>query len=81
MIELAHRSGEFKNIEAHVVHENDEFSYAYGLEPELIHRPALKDRGEVICYYAVYTLVNGGFGFEVMSKEDVQEHAKKYSQA
>ena len=81
MIELAHRSGEFKNIEAHVVHENDEFSYAYGLEPELIHRPALKDRGEIICYYAVYTLVNGGFGFEVMSKEDVQEHAKKYSQA
>lgn len=81
MIELAHRSGEFKNIEAHVVHENDEFSYAYGLEPGLIHRPALKDRGEVICYYAVYTLVNGGFGFEVMSKEDVQEHAKKYSQA
>ena len=81
MIELAHRSGEFKNIEAHEVHENDQFAYAYGLEPELVHRPAMADRGEVVCYYAVYTLVNGGFGFEVMSKEDIQAHAKKYSQA
>lgn len=81
LIELAHRSGEFRNIEARVVYENDEFRYSYGLEPELVHKPAMSNRGNVICYYAVYTLVNGGFGFEVMSKEDIQDHAKKYSQA
>ena len=80
-IELAHRWGEFRNIEARVVYENDEFRYSYGLEPELVHKPAKSNRGDVICYYAVYTLVNGGFGFEVMSKEDIQAHAKKYSQA
>lgn len=80
LIELAHRSGQFKNIEAHTVFENDEFEYEYGLEPKLVHKPALKDRGGIIAFYAVFTLVNGGFGFEVMSKEDVDAHAKKYSQ-
>lgn len=81
MIELAHRSGEFKNIEARVVYENDTFEYEYGLEPKLVHRPAMKDRGKPIYYYAVFTLVNGGFGFEVMSKEDIDIHKNKYSQA
>lgn len=80
LIELAHRSGQFKNIEAHTVFENDTFEYEYGLEPKLVHKPALKDRGNIIAFYAVFTLVNGGFGFEVMSKEDVDAHAKKYSQ-
>lgn len=80
LIELAHRSGQFKNIEAHTVFKNDTFEYEYGLEPKLVHKPALKDRGGIIAFYAVFTLVNGGFGFEVMSKEDVDAHAKKYSQ-
>lgn len=81
MIDLAHRSGEFKNIEARVVCENDEFEYEYGLEPKLVHKPAMKDRGKPIYYYAVFTLVNGGFGFEVMSKEEINMHKNKYSQA
>lgn len=81
LVELAHRSGEFKNIEARVVYENDTFEYEYGLEPKLVHKPAMKDRGKPIYYYAVFTLVNGGFGFEVMSKEDIDIHKNKYSQA
>lgn len=81
LVELAHRSGEFKNIEARVVYENDEFEYEYGLEPKLTHRPAKSNRGKPIYYYAVFTLVNGGFGFEVMSKEDIDIHKNKYSQA
>ncbi|MFQ9811240.1 MAG: hypothetical protein ACLRYB_18330 [Segatella copri] len=31
--------------------------------------------------YAVYKLNSGGFGFEVMSKEDIEEHKEKYSKA
>lgn len=81
LIELAHRSGEFKNIEARVVYENDDFQFEYGLEPKLYHKPVMVNRGEVIAYYAVYTLVNGGFGFEVMSIEDIKNHAKQYSKA
>lgn len=80
LIDLAYRSGEFLSIYAKEVHENDEFEYEFGLEPKLIHKPATSNRGEVIAYYAVFKLVNGGFGFEVMSKDDIIAHAKKYSQ-
>jgi recombination protein RecT len=81
LIELAHRSGEFKSIEAHIVYENDEFEYELGLEPKLRHKPAMKNRGEIVWVYAVYKLQSGGYGFEVMSKDDINEHRKKYSKA
>ena len=81
MIELAHRSGEFKSIEAHIVYVGDEFEYELGLEPKLRHKPALKGRGEPLWVYAIYHLKSGGFGFEVMSKEDIDAHRAKYSKA
>ena len=81
LIELAHRSGEFKSIEAHVVYENDEFEYELGLEPKLKHKPAMKNRGKITWVYAVYKLKSGGYGFEVMSVEDINEHRQKYSKA
>lgn len=81
LIDLAYRSGEIKDIQAHEVYENDVFEYEFGLEPKLKHIPAKTNRGEVILYYAVFHMVNGGYGFEVMSKEDIINHAKKTSQA
>ena len=81
MIELAHRSGEFKSIEAHVVYENDEFEYELGLEPKLKHKPAMKNRGNITWVYAIYKLQSGGYGFEVMSVEDINIHRDKYSKA
>lgn len=79
LIDLAYRSEELRSIEAHEVYENDVFDFEFGLNPKLVHKPAIKDRGEVVWYYAVYHLVNGGCGFEVMSREDVETHARKYS--
>ena len=79
LIDLAHRSGEMQSIEAHVVYENDEFEYELGLEPKLKHKPAKSDRGEMIWVYAMYRLTNGGYAFEVMSKEDIEYHGRKYS--
>lgn len=81
LIDLAYRSGEVSSIQAHEVHEGDEFSFEYGLEPKLKHIPAQKDRGNVIMYYAVLKLKNGGVGFEVMSREDVEKFAMKKSKA
>lgn len=81
LIDLAYRSGEVTIIQAHAVHENDEFGYSFGLEPSLNHVPAIRDRGEVICYYAMFRTKSGGFGFEVMSREDVEKHAARYSQS
>lgn len=81
LIDLAYRSGEVTDISAHEVYENDEFDYELGLTPKLSHKPAFSDRGEVVAYYAVYHTKSGGYGFEVMSREDIQNHAKKYSKA
>ena len=81
MIDLAYRSGEVKDIQAHEVHENDTFEYELGLEPKLKHIPAMKNRGAVIMYYAIFHTKDGGYGFNVMSVDDVQEHAKKYSKS
>lgn len=81
LIDLAYRSGEVAIIQAHTVYENDEFSYSLGLDPQLTHVPALKDRGNPIAYYAVFKTKDGGYGFEVMSIDDVVQHAKRYSKS
>ncbi len=81
LIDLAYRSGEVTTIQAQVVYENDEFEYALGLDPQLKHIPAMSNRGEPIYFYAVFKTKDGGFGFEVMSVEDVKLHAQKYSKS
>lgn len=81
LIDLAYRSGEVEVIQAHVVYENDEFECEYGLNPRLSHKPADHDRGEAVKVYAVFKTKSGGFGFEVMSMDDVRKHASKYSKA
>ena len=76
LLDLAHRAN--TNVEAHEVYENDEFTYSYGLKPTLEHIPAMKNRGKVVAYYAIWRNENN-YGFEVMSKEDIDSHAKKFS--
>lgn len=81
LIDLAYRSGEVTLIQAHEVCENDEFTYSFGLNPDLRHVPAANDRGAVTHYYAVWKGKNGGFGFEVITREEVEKHAKKFSKS
>lgn len=79
LIDLAYRSGEVELVQAQCVYENDHFICKYGLNPELEHIPADNDRGELIKVYALFKTKTGGFGFEVMSVNDIKSHAKKYS--
>lgn len=81
LLDLAYRTGEVRSITAEIVKENDVFEYELGLEPKLKHIPAKSNRGNVIFYYAVFKLKNGGEGFQVMSKEDIDAHARKYSKS
>lgn len=81
LLNLAHRTKEYKAIYAHEVYQNDEFHYEYGLNKDLKHIPADIPESDPIYYYAVYHLQNGGFDFVVWSREKVQQHAKTYSQA
>jgi recombination protein RecT len=81
LIDLAVRSAQYKAIYAHEVYPNDEFEFQYGLNKDLIHKPASNPEGEPIGYYAVYHLKNGGFDFVYWTKERIDQHAKKFSQA
>ena len=81
LIDLAYRSGQVSTIQAQTVYANDEFEYELGLEPKLRHVPAKTNRGEPVFFYAVFRTKDGGYGYEVMSIDDVRTHAKKYSKA
>ena len=81
LIDLAYRSGEVELVQAHIVYENDSFVCEYGLEPKLVHKPADSNRGEAVKVYAMFKTKSGGYGFDVMSMDDVRRHAEKYSQA
>ena len=73
LIDLARRSGQIISIAAHEVCANDEFHFSYGLDEKLIHNPALTGRGEPIAFYAVAKLVGGGYAFEVMGRDQIEE--------
>lgn len=79
MIDLAYRSGQILTIQAQVVREFDQFAYQYGLDSKLVHIPADGDRGEVIYIYGLFKLKNGGYGFEVSNKADMDSFAERYS--
>lgn len=81
LIDLAYRSGEISTVYAQTVYANDEFEITLGLEPNVIHKPAMSDRGEPVAFYAVWKGKNGGYGFECMSVDDVRAHAKKFSES
>ena len=76
-IDLVRRSGELQTLDVHEVCRNDEFEYEYGLTPKLMHRPALENRGDPYCYYAIAKLKDGGFSYLVMSIQDVEKFRKR----
>ena len=81
LIDMVYRNENIQTVQAQCVYENDDFQYELGLDPKLVHKPALKDRGNLILVYALWKSKNGGFGFEVMSKEAIDNHARRFSQS
>ena len=81
LLDLAYRSGEISVIQAHVVYSEDQFSYSFGLKPELKHIPASGERGEPVYVYAIFHTKDGGYGFEVCSIDDIRAHAQRYSKS
>lgn len=73
LIDLARRSGQIVSIAAHEVCENDKFELVYGLDEKLVHTPSLGERGEILGFYAVAKLKDGGHCFEFMSRLQVEE--------
>lgn len=81
LIDLAYRNMQMQTIQAQTVYENDSFDYEYGLEPKLTHRPAFSDRGEPVYFYGLFKTVNGGYGFAVMSKAEMDLFAATFSKS
>jgi len=71
MIDLARRSGRIKSISARIVRKCDEFSYCYGLEENLVHVPKYAAADEITHVYAVAKFMEGGFAFEVMTADEI----------
>lgn len=81
LIDLAYRSGEVSVIQAQIVYENDEFLYSFGIDPQLKHVPARNNRGAPTHVYAAFRTKEGGYGFDVMSIDDVRAHAQRFSKS
>ena len=82
LIALARRSNTIKTIAAEPIHENDIFEVELGMGRNLSHKiDIMKERGNVIGYYCLVELCNGGSQFKVMSKKDVENHRDKFSKA
>ena len=71
-LRLAQNSKEVKNLYAEVVRKGDQFEYELGLEPKLRHVPNLDGFGDITHVYAVAHLINGGYQFVVMTKNQIE---------
>jgi recombination protein RecT len=79
LAELFYRHEKAVQLAWGTVHENDDFSYAYGTDAFIKHRPAEKNHGAVKGYYVIAKLQGGGQPFMYMSHADCIEHGKKHS--
>lgn len=81
LVKLFYRNVNASILEMQKVCENDKFDYQLGTDGYIKHTPALKDRGEVIAYYAIAKMKDGNSSFKIMSKEECIEHGKKHSKS
>lgn len=72
-LDLARRSGQIISLVARSVYENDEFSYEFGLKENIVHKPSLNDRGELVAVYAVALFKDGGHQFDIMSVSEIEK--------
>ena len=74
MCYLALESGHVRAVEAHAVHQRDEFHVELGTSAAIHHRPYLVgDRGPVVAAYAIAVLRDGGVVREVLGAGDLQK--------
>jgi recombination protein RecT len=72
LIEIAINSGVVTGMTAEVVHENDFFDFQLGTEKFIKHRPALFERGNMICAYAIATIAkSNNKEFLIMTKDQI----------
>lgn len=78
-VQLAQRSGQFKSIGVNPVHE-DEIAGIDGMTGEIEFDFKLKKSGKIVGYMAYFKLLNGFEKSMYMTNEELEKHAKRYSQ-
>lgn len=82
LIELARRSKTIKTIAAEPVYANDNFECELASGRSIHHKINIfKDRGEVVAYYCLVELTNGGEQFAILTKSDAEKFRDKYSKS
>lgn len=83
LLELIYRSGQISMIDSRVIYENDEWLFSYGLErDELIHRPAITNRGKAIGFYSVARTKDGAVFVErPVTLSEMEEYRDRYAMA
>lgn len=69
IIEKCKKAKAITHATAEAVYDADQFEYSRGMNPNLVHVPARKDRGKLVAVYCIYTLPDGTKDFCVMDWE------------
>ena len=77
VMKLVRNSGEISTWSVQAVYENDVFEFELGDTERILHKPALKNRGNIIAVYSVVTMKDGEKSREVMSVDDVEAIRKR----
>jgi recombination protein RecT len=81
-LDLIRRTGQVSTISAHEVYEGDKFEYAYGLDEKLVHIPSGEDdESKITHFYAAYKLKDGGTGFIVTTRAQMDKHRDKFTKS
>jgi recombination protein RecT len=75
-LELARRTGYYKDIDACIVCENDIFTYERAPKPTLYHRPDLWKPGAELGAYVYAVLTNGEAKFLAMNRAEIEQVRK-----
>ena len=78
------RSGEVRDIRAHIVYQNEidqgRFEYIVGDEEKLTHRPILfGERGKAVAGYAIAVLKDGSIIRDFMNGDEIEKEIGRAS--
>jgi len=82
LAQLAYRSGEVSEIHAVAVYKSDHFKYQLGTDPKIEHVPDMDAEhmnADIIAFYAVVKLTNGGTLMKVMRRADVDDIRDRFA--
>lgn len=77
LMKLVRNSGEISTWSVQAVYANDHFDYELGDNERIVHRPAMKDRGEFVGAYSIVTMKDGEKSREFMGVDEINAIQKR----